>query len=352
MANDKTEKATPKKRDDARKKGQVARSMDLNGAVVLLAALLALSAFAPGMVRRMSDATRDLLGLISQPNTVAADTIPQIFGIVGSAWLFSLAPIAAVCLVAGLLVSVGQVGFKPSAQAIAPDPKKLNPLSGAKMILGTHALFESGKSIVKISAVGAIAVLSLLPKLQELAAMVGTPAAVLLPEIGRAVLAIAQKAAFAYLVISIIDYAYQHWRHEKQLRMDKQEVKDEYKQQSLPSEVKSTQRRRAMEMASARMMDAVPTADVVVTNPTHYSVALRYSADALAPVVMAKGQDLIALRIRELAREAGVAVVPDPPLARALHGSVEIGQMIPEELFQAVAELLAYVYRVAGRAVA
>ena len=352
MANDKTEKATPKKRDDARKKGQVARSMDLNGAVVLLAALLALSAFAPGMVRRMSDATRDLLGLISQPNTVAADTMPQIFGIVGSAWLFSLAPIAAVCLVAGLLVSVGQVGFKPSAQALKPDPKKLNPLSGAKMIFGTHALFESGKSIVKIGAVGAIAVLSLLPKLQELAAMVGTPAAVLLPEIGRAVLAIAQKAAFAYLVISIIDFAYQRWRHEKQLRMDKQEVKDEYKQQSLPSEVKSTQRRRAAEMARARMMDAVPTADVVVTNPTHYSVALRYSSDALAPVVVAKGQDLLALRIRELAREAGVAVVPDPPLARAIHGSVEIGQMIPEELFQAVAELLAYVYRVAGRSAA
>ena len=275
--------------------------------------------------------------------------MPQIFGIVGKAWMFSLAPIAAVCLVAGVLVSVGQVGFKPSVQALKPDPKKLNPLSGAKMIFGSHAFFESGKSIVKIVAVGAIALLSLLPRLEELAAMVGTPAAVLLPAICKAVLAIAQKAAFAYLVISIVDYAYQHWRHEKQLRMDKQEVKDEYKQQALPAEVKSNQRRRAAEMARARMMDAVPTADVVVTNPTHYSVALRYSADALAPVVVAKGQDLVALRIRTLAAESGVSVVPDPPLARALHGSVEIGQMIPEELFQAVAELLAYVYRVAAR---
>jgi flagellar biosynthetic protein FlhB len=352
MANDKTEKATPKKRDEARKKGQVARSMDLNGSIVLLAALLALSAFAPMMMRRMTEATRDLLGLISQPETVGADTMPEIFGIVGSAWLYSIAPIAAVCLVAGLLVSVGQVGFKPSPQALKPDPKKLNPLSGAKQIFGTHALFESGKSIVKIAAVGAIALLSLLPKLDELAAMVGTPAAVLVPLIGKTVLAIAQKGAFAYLVIAIVDYAYQYWKHEKQLRMDKQEVKDEYKQQSLPQEVKSLQRRRAAEMARARMMDAVPTADVVVTNPTHYSVALRYSADALAPTVVAKGQDLVALHIRELAREAGVTVVPDPPLARALHGTVEIGQMIPEELFQAVAELLAYVYRVAGRSAA
>ncbi len=352
MAENKTEKATPKKRDEARKKGQVARSMDLNGAVVLLAALLALSAFGPGMMRRMSQATSDILGLISQPDTVGAETVPQIFGIVGSAWLYSLAPIAAVCLVAGVLISVGQVGFKPSPGALKPDPKKLNPLQGAKQIFGTHALFESGKSIVKILAVGAIALLTLLPKLEELAALVGTPASVLLPQIGHMVLAIAQKAGVAYLVIGVVDYGYQYWKHEKQLKMDKQEVKDEYKQQSLPSEVKGMQRRRAAELARARMMDAVPTADVVVTNPTHYSVALRYSADALAPVVVAKGQDLVALHIRKLAREAGVSVVPDPPLARALHGTVEIGQMIPEELFQAVAELLAYVYRVAGKAAA
>ena len=131
--------------------------------------------------------------------------------------------------------------------------------------------------------------------------------------------------------------------------MEKQEVKDEHKQQELPAEVRGQQRRRAMELARARMMDAVPTADVIVTNPTHFSVALRYAAEHPAPKVVAKGQDLIALRIRELAREHGVAVVPDPPLARALYASVEVGQQIPEELFQAVAQLLAFVYRVAGR---
>jgi flagellar biosynthetic protein FlhB len=352
MANDKTEKATPKKKDEARKKGQVAKSMDLNGAVVLLAALLALSAFAPGMINRIADATRRLLALVAQPDVVGPEGLGKIFSTAGSAWLLSAAPVAAVCLVAGLLVSVSQVGFKPSVQALKPDAKKLNPLSGAKQIFGTHAIFEGAKSTVKICVVGAIALLALLPKLDELGAMVGTPAAALIPVIGHLVLQIAQRAAFAYLVIGIVDYAYQYWRTAKQMKMDKQEVKDEYKQQSLPSEVKSMQRRRAAEFARARMMDAVPTADVVVTNPTHYSVALRYSADALAPVVVAKGQDLVALRIRELARESGVTVVPDPPLARALHGTVELGQMIPEELFQAVAELLAYVYRVAGRSAA
>ena len=349
---DRTEKATPKKRDEARKKGQVARSMDLNGAVVLLAALFALSAFAPKMLHRISDATRELLLLVSQPEVVGRESVGDVLMQVATAWLLSLAPIAAVCMVAGLLTSVGQVGLKPSFQAVKPDPKKLNPLAGAKMIFGTHALFEGVKSIVKVLAVGTIAVLAVLPKLDELAALVGMPPAVLLSEIAHLALGIAQRAAVAYLVIAVADVIYQRWRHEKNLKMDKQEVKDEGKQQQLPAEVKGAQRRRAMELARARMMDAVPTADVVVTNPTHFSVALRYSADAPAPIVVAKGQDLVALRIRELAREAGVAVVPDPPLARALHASVDIGRMIPEELFQAVAGLLAYVYRTAGRSAA
>jgi flagellar biosynthesis protein FlhB len=352
MANDKTEKATPKKQEEARKKGQVAKSQDLNGAIVLLAALTALSAFAPKMYHRISDATREILAYVSQPDIVGREGVGKVLSEVASAWLLSVAPIAAVCLVIGVLVSVAQVGLHPSPQALKPEMKKLNPLQGAKQIFGTHALFEGTKSIVKVAAVGAIVLLALLPKLEEMASLVGMPPAVLLPKIGHEVLGVCQRAAFAYLVIAIADVAYQRYRHNKGLKMDKQEVKDEFKQQSLPNEVKSAQRQRAMQFARARMMDAVPTADVVVTNPTHYSVALRYSADALAPVVVAKGQDLVAFRIRELAKEHGVAVVPDPPLARAIHGTVEIGQMIPEELFQAVAELLAYVYRVAGRSAA
>jgi flagellar biosynthetic protein FlhB len=352
MANDKTEKATPKKKEDARKKGQVAKSMDLNGAIVLMAALFALSAFAPKMYQRMADATREILAYVANPDVVGREGVGKVLSEVASAWLLSLAPIAAVCLVAGVLVSLAQVGLHPSPQALKPDPKKLNPLQGAKQIFGTHALFEGTKSIVKVVAVSAIALIALLPKLEEIASLVGMPPAVFLPMLGKEVLAVCQRAAFAYLVIAIVDVAYQRYRHEKNLKMDKQEVKDEYKQQSLPNEVKSMQRQRAMQMANARMMDAVPTADVVVTNPTHYSVALRYSADALAPVVVAKGKDLVALRIREIAKEHGVVVVPDPPLARAIHGTVDVGRMIPEELFQAVAELLAYVYRVAGRATA
>jgi flagellar biosynthetic protein FlhB len=350
--HDRTEKATPKKRADARKKGQVAKSADLNGAVVLLAALLALSAFGPGMLQRIGDLTRRVLQLIATPSVVERDGIGTVMGEVGTATLQAVAPIAFACLVAGVLASVVQVGFKPSTHALKPDPKRLNPMSGAKQIFGPHALFELGKNLAKVAVVGAVAAMAVLPKLEELAALVGMPPAVLLPELASTVLGIAQRAAFGYLLIALADYGYQRWKHEKSLRMDKQEVKDEHKQQELPSEVKGQQRRRAMEMARARMMDAVPTADVVVTNPTHFSVALRYSSDALAPVVVAKGQDHVALRIRELAREHGVLVVPNPPLARTLHASVDVGKMIPEDLYQAVAELLAYVYRVNARALA
>ena len=195
---------------------------------------------------------------------------------------------------------------------------------------------------------GAIAALALFPKLDELAALVGTPPADLIPEIAGMVMTIAQRAAIAYLVIAAVDYVWQRYKHEKGLRMDHEEIKQEFKQQGLPAEIKSAQRRRAMELSRARMMDAVPTADVIVTNPTHYSVALKYESGSAAPIVVAKGVDNLAFKIREAAKDAGVMIVPDPPLARTLYANVEIGRQIPEDLFHAVAQLLAYVYRVAG----
>ena len=347
-AENKTEKATPKKLAEARKKGQVARSVDLNGAIVLMASLFALSAFGPKMLASMEEAMITVLQLTRHPEIVEIQGIGTLFSRVARHVALAAAPIAAVCMIAGVLVNVAQVGIKPMPAGIKPDFKKLNPLTGAKNLFGPNAIAESLKNVAKVSAVGGIVALAVFPKLEELASRVGMPAAELLPHLAKEVLAIAQRAAMAYLVIAVADVIYQRWRFAKQMRMDKQEVKDEHKQQELPSEVRGQQRRRAMELARARMMDAVPTADVIVTNPTHFSVALRYDGEHPAPIVVAKGQDVLALRIRELARERGVSVVPDPPLARALYASVEVGRMIPEELYEAVAQLLAYVYRVAG----
>jgi flagellar biosynthesis protein FlhB len=349
MAENKTEKATPKKRADARQKGQVARSQDVNGAVVLIASVLALSAFGPGMMRRMEEATIGVLAFVSEPQIVNTASVPELFMTVGQHIALAAAPVIAVCALAGVVANVGQIGLKPSPKALKPDFKKLNPLTGAKNLFGVNAAVETVKGVLKIGAVGGIVALVVFPRLEEMAGLVGMPAQALLPHLATTVLRTAQWAAGAYLAIAAIDLFYQRHRFEKNLKMDKEEVKQEHKQAELPAEIKGAQRRRAMELARARMMDAVPTADVVVTNPTHFSVALKYDADKPAPVVVAKGTDHLALRIRREAADHGVAVVPDPPLARALYASVDVGRMIPEELFQGVAQLLAYVYKVAGR---
>jgi flagellar biosynthetic protein FlhB len=297
----------------------------------------------------MQEATVSTLRLVAHPEVVTASGLAPLLGDLARHVGLALAPLLASCAVAAIAIGALQSGGKPSSQALKPNFKKLNPLSGAKQLLSPNSAVEAVKGLLKVGLVGAVVALALFPKLDEMAALVGLSPADLTLSMAAEAMSIAQRAAIAYLAIGLADYAWQRHRHEKSLKMDKQEVKDEAKNSDLPPEVKGQIRRRAMEAARARMMDAVPTADVVVTNPTHYAVALRYDSEHLAPVVVAKGADHVAFRIRELARDAGVAVVPDPPLARALHASVEVGQMIPEELYQAVAQLLAYVYRVAGR---
>ena len=350
-AGDKTEKATPKRRDQARKEGQVARSQDMNGAIVLLASLLVLSAMAPKMMQSLKTMMSTTLSAIATPEIVTKDGLGPLVTENALVMAKVIGPIAAVCLVAGLAVNVAQVKWKPTFKPVVPNFKKINPLTGAKNVFGPQMFFESGKTVAKVGAVGGIAALALFPKFDELAALVGMPPQQLLPHLCELILAIAWRAGAAYLVIAMVDYAWQKYRHEKQLKMSKEDVKEEAKSQDSPAEVKQAIRRRQMEAARQRMMDDVPTADVVVTNPTHYAVALRYDGEKLAPEVVAKGKDLIAFQIRKIAKENGVPVIPDPPLARGLHQTVEIGHQIPEEFFQAVAQLLAFVYRVAGRKV-
>jgi flagellar biosynthesis protein FlhB len=346
---EKTEKATPKRRQEARRKGQVAKSQDLGGAVVLLASLLSLSALGPAAWGHMRDAMLRSLALIGTPEVVDHGGLSKLLLSTLTDIALAAGPIALVCMAAGVVTGVLQVGWKPSAQALKPDPKRINPLTGAKNLFGMHFLFESAKTVVKFAVVGAIAATALFGQLDELGALVGMTPHDLLHRGSDTILQIAQRAAMGYLVIAAVDFAWQRYRFEKQMKMDKEEVKQEHKQQTVSPEVRGAIRRRQMQAARARMMAAIPGADVVVTNPTHFAVALRYGGEAPAPVVVAKGQDLIAARIRSIASEHGVPVIPDPPLARALHASVELGREIPEELFGAVAQVLAFVYRTAGR---
>lgn len=350
---DKTEKATPKKREEARKKGQVAKSADLNGAVVLLAGLFALAATGPSIVAHCRDAMTQMLQLTAvAPDVVQRQSIGAVILDVAKEVGLSVAPIALACCLAGVAVNVAQVRFRITPEALKPEPRKLNPVAGFKNIFGPNAAVEGVKSVSKVLIVAAIVAAGLVPALPEMGALVGIGPEELGAQLGDTVFGIAKRAAFAYLLIGAADYFWQKHRLEKSLRMEKQEVKEESKGQALPAEVRAAQRRRAMQMSRARMMAAVPGADVIVTNPTHFSVALKYGDGMLAPTVVAKGQDVVALRIREIAREHGVPILPNPPLARGLYAAVEIDQAIPEEFFGAVAQVLAFVYRTANRRVA
>jgi flagellar biosynthetic protein FlhB len=348
---DKTEKATPKRREEARKKGQVAKSADLNGSVVLLSALFALSIWGPHVWQDIGASMHSTLAMIAQPQTVTVSGVAKLFMETGRVAVLAVAPVAVVCLVAGVVSNVGQVKLKASVQGLKPDFKRIDPLKGAKNLFGPNLIFEASKNLTKVAIVGVISAFAVVPKLQDLAALVGMAPADLVAKLASTVLGIAQRAAIAYILIGVADFVYQKWRHEKQMKMDKQEVKEEHKSFTSPPEVRAAMRRRQMQAAKARMMSGVPEADVVVTNPTHYAVALVYDGTKAAPEVVAKGQDLVAAQIRRIAAENGVPVIPDPPLARSLHASVEVGHQVPEELFAAVAQLLAFVYRTANRKV-
>jgi flagellar biosynthetic protein FlhB len=346
----KTEKATPKRRSEARKQGNVAKSNDLNASIVLIVGLVGLAFMGPKMVNGVGTAMRTIFGQVAHPGAAtSAAGLHTLLSIALNTLLTTVAPVAAMCVATALVVNVGQVGFKPSFQIIKPNFAKLNPVTGVKNTFGARMPFEGAKAIAKVAAIGAVVAMALIPQLTHLGASVGTPPAALGKMISSSVMAIAVRAAIAYLLIAVIDVIWQRRRHTKSLKMTKEEVKEEAKSHQLPAEVKSALRRRQIQAARARMMAAIPQADVVVTNPTHFAVALSYDGTHPAPVVVAKGQDLVAKQIRRIAEENNVPIVPDPPLARALHKSVEIGQMIPAELYAAVAQVLAFVYKMAGR---
>jgi flagellar biosynthetic protein FlhB len=349
MPGEKTEKATPKRRGEARKKGQVAKSSDVNGAAVLMASMFALGSFGPKLLDKLEASMFQGLTMIAHPDAVSAQGLGHLFGSTFSGVALAAAPIAGVCMLAGVLANVAQVRPRLSMHGIKPDPKKLNPMHGIKRLVGPASAFEAGKGMLKVLVMGAIAYITVKPKIMGLAASVGMSPDDFLSTAGGMVLAVGRRLAVAYLVIALGDYIFQKHRFEKSLKMSKEDIREEGKSQNVSPEVRAAIRRKQLQAARARMMSAVPQADVVVTNPTHFAVALAYDGNKAAPQVVAKGPDLVAAQIRRIAQENGVPVVEDPPLARALHAGVEVGQEIPEEFFQAVAGLLAYVYRIAGR---
>lgn len=349
MADNRTEAPTPKRRDEARKKGQVARSTDLTSAAVLLGGLTALVITAPTMLNRFADVVR--VGLSQSGNTHLADKAGM-GGLVTWAMTSILeiaAPIAVAAAGAGLVANLVQNRPRITTEAIKPQWSKINPRTGIKRLVGTKALFDAGKTITKTMVVGVAAFVAIWPRLTSLGQLAGSSPGQILTQLAGAIMTLALYVCAAFLVIGLIDFAWQRYQNEKSMKMTKEEIRQESRQSDLAPEVRGAIRRRRYAAARKRMMADVATADVVVTNPTHFAVALRYDGTRPAPEVVAKGVDLVAMAIRKAAEEASVPVLQNPPLARAIYREVEIGQMIPDEFFAAVAEVLAFVFRHARR---
>lgn len=345
-----TEKPTGKRRAKAKKEGQVAKSVELNHTAVLVAVLAVLSFEAPRMLSRMEAIVHDGLARTASPQLVAGGTGLHALSMWGMrAFAGAVTPVLLAAALTGILVSVAQVGLRFSTKPLHPSFKKLSPVAGLRRMFGPRGLVELAKSMAKLAVIGGVGTTAVWSRVHSLGGLVGLPPGLLLGEVGGMVVSIAIRVAGAMAVIAALDYAWQRRQLMQSLRMTKDEVKRESREADIAPEVRGHLRRKQFEMTRRRMLADVPDADVVVVNPTHYAVALRYDGSKPAPELVAKGVDHLALTIREIAEEAGVPVVHAPPLARALYRDVELGQLIPEELFQAVAEVLAFVFRTAGR---
>lgn len=346
---DKTEAATPKRRTDARNKGNVAKSMDLNTAFVLLISLFVIKASGPFMMQNISAILRDTFSSASHFN-LTQDVVWSLAANYGLRSLIICAPVMLAAGAVGFSINVMQVGFKSTPQAMAPNLNKLNPITGIARLFSWKGLVELIKSIVKVGIVGYVVygvLKSEMPYLTRLADMSLEGSAGFIAGLCWRML---MRACAAMAIIAILDYMYQRYQYEQSLKMTKQEVKDEYRLQEGDPQVKGRIRQKQRQMARQRMMRDVPQADVIITNPTHLAVAIKYDVEHMsAPVVVAKGQRLIAQKIKEIAAANGVPIVENKPVARALYQAVEIGDQVPEELYQAVAEILAYVYRLSER---
>jgi flagellar biosynthesis protein FlhB len=346
FSGEKTEKATPKKRDDARKKGQTAKSQDVNTAIILLAVFLFLTfsaSYIGNIVFDLFNQTfQEYMLMELTENTVQVITMD-----IMKELALLLGPIMLVALLAGLFSNYIQVGVMFTTKPLEPKLEKIDPIKGFKRIFSLRAIVELLKSILKISFVGAITFVILWMNIDQVLSLSFKSVGDSLATMASLTVQMGIAASLALLFLSLFDFLYQKYDFEKNIRMSKQDLKDEHKNIEGDPLIKSKIKQRQREMAMRRMMQEVPEADVVITNPTHFAIALKYDENKMdAPYVVAKGVDYLAQKIKYIANENDVVMVENRPLARSLYDSAEIGDAVPEEFFKAVAEILAYVYRI------
>ncbi|MDP4164129.1 MAG: flagellar biosynthesis protein FlhB [Bacillota bacterium] len=349
FSGEKTESATPKKRQDARKKGQTAKSQDINTAVVLLAVftylMIAGNYLKTGIFSFFKNSFQDSITM-----EITEQNVMKLFISIVKELTMYLGPIMLVAMIAGVASNFLQVGVIFSMEAIQPKLEKINPISGFKRIFSMRAIVELVKSILKIGFIGAVTFSVLWAKMSVILSLAEKPVGTALATIGSLSVQMGLYASGSLLFLALLDFLYQKYDFEKSIRMSKQDIKDEYKTSEGDPLIKSKIKQRQREMAMRRMMQDVPTADVVITNPTHFAVVIKYDEEkGDAPYVVAKGADFLAQKIKMIAKENEVTTIENRPLARALYSQTEVGATIPEEFFKAVAEILAYVYRLKNK---
>ncbi len=350
---EKTEQPTARKKTKAREEGQVAKSPEISTAALFLGIFFTLRFVAPSMISGMIEVFYTGLTRAQDANMIF--TKPYITRLIFELFakvLLIVMPIFVVALVSGLIVSFIQVGWHPTLKPLKPKFSKLNPLSGFKRLFSFSKLVDLAKALLKFSIIVIAIYMTLKKQMDQIPLLLDMGLVQAMAYIANTAIDLGLLVGWMYVFIAAVDYVYTRFKHTKQLKMTKQEVKEEYKSIEGNPQVKGKIKQKMREISMRRMMHDVPSADVIITNPTHIAVALRYDKESpRAPVVVAKGVDFLAKKIKEKAKEAGVEIVENKPLARTLYTTVDIGREIPPDLYQAVAEILAFVYKLKNKAV-
>ncbi len=347
-AQERTEKATPRRRQEARKEGKVARSQELSSIAILMFGIGSMYFILPSTMEHLGELATWVFAHAAE-HTVTASTLTLYFKQAMMTFAVSVGPIILILTVIGLASNMLQVGLLFTPKPLEPNLDKLNVVKGLGRLFSVRSLFEFCKDVVKLALIGTVGYFAVRSEMRSVVLLPDMSVAQITGFIGAGAFRVALKCSLMLAVLAAIDYAYQRWEYEKSIRMTKQEIKEEMKNTEGNPQIKARIRQMQRDAAFRRMMSDVPKADVVVTNPTHIAVALRYDIEKMdAPRVVAKGQRLIAERIKEIAMENDVPVIESRPLAQALYKACDVGMQIPASLFRAVAEVLAYVYRTKG----
>jgi len=351
-AGEKSEAPSDKKRQDAREKGTVAKSTEINSVIVLLTGIYMLKWFGPWMYEQIASSTVAFFAAIkdtSMSHTRCITLVTDALILLAKTAL----PVAGAIMITGVIANVAQIGFLFTLKPLMPDLAKINPIAGFGRLFSMRSIVETIKNIVKLTIIGVVAYYTLKAEYPRMIQLADTPVITIWFFMLTVGFEVMLRIALVLIIIAILDYAYQRFDHEKKLKMSHQELKEERKQMEGDPQIKSRIRSLQREMARRRMMEQVPKATVIVTNPTYIAIALRYEpSEQDAPIVVAKGKRVIAERIRKIAREHNIPIVENKPLARAMYDKVEPGQPIPVEYFNAIAEIMAYVYRLKNRSAA